>query len=58
MANRPLQVGMKETFDWIARTEEQKEPVPFPKEFLLAGIALVATLIVIIAWLTSRDPEA
>ncbi|MCB8924574.1 MAG: NAD-dependent epimerase/dehydratase family protein [Ardenticatenaceae bacterium] len=45
---RPLQTGLLETFDWIARTEPQE--APRQKEKKLAGFALLAAAVLFLFW--------
>jgi nucleoside-diphosphate-sugar epimerase len=51
---RPLQVGMLETFEWIAATEP---PGAGEREKRIALIALLAAVVLLITWLTSRRPK-
>ncbi len=52
---RPLQSGMKETFEWI---EETTPPPPLDeRERKAAAMALLAAAGVFILWLLSRDRE-
>lgn len=52
---RPLQLGMSETFAWIAATEDQrKTDTVSRRERQAAGLALFASLILLFAWLFSR----
>lgn len=51
---RPLQVGMLETFEWIAATEP---PGAGEREKRIALIAMVAALILLLTWLASRRPK-
>jgi nucleoside-diphosphate-sugar epimerase len=51
---RPLQVGMLETFEWIAATEP---PGAGEREKRIALAALVASLVLLITWLVGRRPK-
>jgi nucleoside-diphosphate-sugar epimerase len=51
---RPLQVGMLETFEWIAATEP---PGAGQREKRIALIALLAAVVLLIAWLAGRRPR-
>lgn len=51
---RPLQVGMLETFEWIAATEP---PGAGDREKRIALIALVAALLLFVRWLAGRRPK-
>jgi nucleoside-diphosphate-sugar epimerase len=53
--SRPLQVGMKETFDWIIRTEgEQHTPDADHLPRQIAGVALLAAGVLLLVWLLGR----
>jgi nucleoside-diphosphate-sugar epimerase len=52
---RPLQLGMLETFEWIAATEdERKTEIVHRREEQAARLALIAAFILLVAWLFSR----
>jgi nucleoside-diphosphate-sugar epimerase len=51
---RPLQVGMLETFEWIAATEP---PGAGDREKRIALAALLAALLLVVAWLAGRRPK-
>ncbi len=52
---RPLQTGMKETFDWIIRTEPQQTPSPLgDNQKQIATLALVAAAVLLVWWLFGR----
>jgi dihydroflavonol-4-reductase len=50
---RPLQTGMLETFAWIAETEAARQ-VDKEMEKQLAGVALLAAVILLLLWLLGR----
>jgi hypothetical protein len=52
---RPLQTGLLETFDWIARTESEEEP--YQQEKKLAGVALLAAALLFLLWYFGRKKE-
>ncbi|WP_420629778.1 NAD-dependent epimerase/dehydratase family protein [Candidatus Leptofilum sp.] len=51
---RPLQTGLLETFDWIARTEPQQTA---PPERKWAGYALLAAAVLFLLWFLGRKRE-
>jgi dihydroflavonol-4-reductase len=52
---RPLHGGMMETFDWIARTAAEPRPTGLgDRERRVAGLALGAAVVLLLAWLFSR----
>jgi len=52
---RPLQLGMLETFEWIAATEDQrKTKIVRRREEQIARLALFASVLLLVAWLFSR----
>ncbi len=52
---RPLQLGMLETFDWIAATEDQRKTERVHRrEEQVARLALFASFLLLLAWLFSR----
>lgn len=53
---RPLQTGLLETFDWIARTESAG--TPYQKEQKLAGLALLAAAVLFLLWYFGRKKES
>ncbi len=52
---RPLQTGLLETFDWIARTEPRE--VPRQNEKKVAGLALVGAAVLFLLWYLGRKKE-
>lgn len=55
---RPLQTGMLETFEWIAKEEARRdEDVSFSREKQIAAIALATAFVLLLAWLFSRRRE-
>ena len=52
---RPLQTGLLETFDWIARTEQ--ENAPEQQERKLAGYALLAAAVLLLLWYLGRKKK-
>ncbi len=52
---RPLQTGLLETFDWIARTEPTE--TPYQNERKLAGFALLAAAVLFFLWYFGRKRE-
>jgi nucleoside-diphosphate-sugar epimerase len=52
---RPLQLGMLETFEWIAATEDQrKTEIVRRREEQIARLALFTSILLLAAWLFSR----
>ena len=52
---RPLQLGMLETFEWIATTEDQRKTETVRRrEEQIARLALFASILLLAAWLFSR----
>ncbi|WP_420645574.1 NAD-dependent epimerase/dehydratase family protein [Candidatus Leptofilum sp.] len=51
---RPLQTGLLETFDWIARTEPQETSAPERK---WAGYALLAAAVLFLLWYLGRKKQ-
>jgi nucleoside-diphosphate-sugar epimerase len=52
---RPLQTGLLETFDWIARTEPEEEPYQQEKKW--AGYALLAAAVLFLLWFLGRKKK-
>ena len=52
---RPLQTGLLETFDWIARTEP--EEAPYQQEKKWAGVALLAAAVLFLLWFLGRQKQ-
>jgi hypothetical protein len=52
---RPLQTGLLETFDWIARTEPTE--TPYQNERKLAGFALLAAAVLFFLWYFGRKKK-
>ncbi len=52
---RPLQTGLLETFDWIARTEPTE--TPYQNERKLAGLALLGAAVLFLLWYLGRKKE-
>lgn len=56
---RPLQTGMLETFEWIARTEDERETAVVRKwEEQIGKLVLVGALLLFVAWLLGRRRKA
>ena len=52
---RPLQLGMLETFEWIAATEDQRKTTTVRRrEEQIARLALIAAFLLLAAWIFSR----
>ena len=52
---RPLQLGMLETFEWIAATEDQrKTDIVRRREEQIARLALFTSILLLAVWLFSR----
>jgi dihydroflavonol-4-reductase len=52
---RPLQIGLLETFDWIARTEPQQTSDQQEKKW--AGYALLAAAVLFLLWFLGRKKK-
>ncbi|MCA9916514.1 MAG: NAD-dependent epimerase/dehydratase family protein [Anaerolineales bacterium] len=52
---RPLQTGLLETFDWIARTEQSQAPRQQERKW--AGYALLAAAVLFLLWFLGRRKE-
>jgi hypothetical protein len=52
---RPLQTGLLETFDWIARTEPREAPRQQEKK--VAGLALLAATVLFFLWYFGRKKK-
>lgn len=55
---RPLQAGMKETFDWIAQTETEHTASSASPQKQLAVVALGAAFVLLLLWLLNRSRKA
>ena len=52
---RPLQTGLLETFDWIARTEQENAPAQQERKW--AGYALLAAAVLFLLWYLGRQKK-
>ncbi|MBK8904843.1 MAG: NAD-dependent epimerase/dehydratase family protein [Anaerolineaceae bacterium] len=52
---RPLQTGLLETFDWIARTEQENAPAHRERKW--AGYALLAAAVLFLLWYLGRKKK-
>jgi nucleoside-diphosphate-sugar epimerase len=51
---RPVEEGMRQTFEWIAQIQDTAAPEKSTNRWIAAGFAVTAALSVLLLWLVSR----
>jgi nucleoside-diphosphate-sugar epimerase len=53
-STRPVEEGMRQTFEWIAHNQDPSAPEKSTNRWIVAGFAVTAALSVLLLWLVSR----